>query len=197
MKEQEKTKKSMIVSIVLAVAIFVIYGFVFYDIKAKNEQISSLTNDVQQLRSKDDILKATKTILDQNKDLISQLDSYFIPADGVVGFIRILESVGKFSGIDMTINSVGTETDSKVKDDIKEILRLHVKTNGSWENTFYFLSILENLPYRIDVEEATLGLMGSTDKVFFDNKTALAQTRQQNKDEKWEGSFNVIVMKLK
>jgi Tfp pilus assembly protein PilO len=197
MKDPEKTKKTMVISIVLAIAVFVIYGFLFLNIKDKNEQISTLANDAQQLRSKDDTLKATKTILDQSKDLISQLDSYFIPADGVVGFISVLEGVGKFSGVDMTIGSVGTEADSKAKDEIKETLRLHIETNGSWKNTFYFLSVIENLPYRIDVEDVSLGLVGATDKVLFDNKTATAQTRQPNKDEKWHGSFNVTVVKLK
>jgi hypothetical protein len=197
MKDAQKTKKTMIISIVLAVAAFIIYGFLFLNIKAKNEQISSLANDAQDLHSKDDVLKATKTILDQNKDLISQLDSYFIPADGVVGFISLLEGVGKYSGVDMTINSVGTEADTKAKDDIKEILRLHIETDGSWKNTFYFLSVLENLPYRIDVEQVSLGLTGATDKVLFDTKSDKAQTRQQGKDERWHGSYDVTVVKLK
>jgi hypothetical protein len=198
MKDFQKTKNVMTISIALAVVSFTIYGFLFWDIKVKNEQISSLVNDANQFSNKDHALRLVKISLEQNKNLIDQLDSYFIPSDGVVGFISSIESLGKESGVELVVTSVETLSDPKNTKDFKEALHLRLETMGSWKGTFYFLSVLENLPYQVDVSQVTFGLTGATDKVAFDSSPgAIARTRQPSKEERWHGTYDVTVLKLK
>lgn len=192
MKQIPFTKKVLILCIVLNVVIFVVYGFLYYDIGSQNKKASVLLGQVNSDMQKNDTLRAIKVSLNQNKDFISQIDSFFIAPDGVVNFISLLESLGKKAGVKLSIGSVSVVPEGGAKD-FKENLSLRLDMSGSWENIYYFLSLLQNQPYRIMFDNASVSLEGAADAIKFTDK-GTARVRGQN--EVWKGAFSIRVLKL-
>ncbi len=193
MKNLTRIKKIFIFCIALNVVIFGVYGFLFWDIRAKNIQVYELISEADRDIKKDETLRAIKLSLNNNQDFISQIDQFFVPRDGVVSFIDLLEKLGHDSGVELTIGSVSVESETKNNNDFKEILRLKLGSEGSWQSVFYFMSLVENLPYRIEFENASLVLAGASDSILFSGNGSRVRTS----DEIWEGSFEVLVYKLR
>lgn len=185
MKNFSKTKKLLILCIVLNLVVWTAYGVIFWQIKSQNEKISLLVNEAELDTKKEEDLRLTKASLNENKDSISRIDSYFIPKDGVVDFINSLESLGKQSGTSLVIGSVSVESETKIKENFKEVLRLKVQAIGSWKNVMHFLSILENLPYQVDLQQADFKLSVS------------AEGSSGGGVPQWEGDFEFTLLKLK
>lgn len=193
MKKISHTHKILIVAVFFAFISLSLYGFLFWQVKSENEKASTLLQEAEQDIEKEKTLRAAKISLEKNETLIKAIDTYFIPRDGVVPFIEELEKLGKDSGVMLSVGAVSTEVDPKVKDDFKETLRLRLETTGSWKDTFYFLSLIESLPYRAQVEQIALSLSGASDSLNFGNETK----RTPNKNESWKGIFDVTILKMR
>ena len=193
MKNFSNTQKILVITIVLAMVSLGLYGFLFWQVRSENQEASQLLGEAEQDVEKEKTLRAAKISLEKNKQFIEKIDTYFVPKDGVVGFIQELETIGKQTGVSLTIGGVTAESDQRTKDDFKETLRIRLETSGSWEKTFYFLSVLESLPYRAQVEQIALSLYGASDKLLFGTETK----RVRGKDEVWKGVFEITVLKLK
>jgi len=198
MKDTAKTKNILIVSSMLALLAFALCGFLFWSIKVKNEELSLLANQVTRDTKTDQALRAVKIALDTNKGPIVLVNSFFVPKDGVVDFINMIDLLGKESGTTLSIGGVSTEQDPSVAKDFNETLKLHLETTGTWQQTYYFIQALEALPYRVTLDQVTMSLTSATDKMFFQNaSTAEARARVPGSDERWKGSFDITVLKLK
>jgi len=198
MKDAGKTKNILITFAAFASIVFAMYGFLFWSIKEKNEQISQLTNEANRNTQTDTALRGIKSALNNNKNSVVQVDSYFIPKEGVVDFINTLDTLGKESGTTLVIGAVSTEEDRTEANSFKETLKLRLETSGSWQETYYFLSKLESLPYHISINQTTFSLTSATDRMSFVNaSTTDATKRVQGSDEYWKGSFDITVLKLK
>ncbi len=194
MKKITRIKKIFILCVIMNVVVFGVYTFLFLDIKAKNEKVYDLLSEADRDIKKDETLRAVKYSLSENKNFISQIDSFFVPQDGVVSFIDTLERLELNSGIDLGISYVSVETNTKNKNDFKEVLNLRLDGEGSWQNLFHFLSLLENLPYRIEFNSVSFVLSGASDSILFSGSDGL---RVRAPSEFWKGSFEVLVYKLK
>lgn len=196
MTDSQKTKKLFWIILALAFFMFAIYGFLFWNIKVKNEKASELLNTIIESGNKDQALRSIKNSLEQNKDSLNRVDSYFVNTDGAVGFIEGLEKLASDGGVSLTIGGVNNEIDTKVKNDFKEILRLRVDVSGSWANVVSFISALETLPFRVQIETVSLGLTSAADKLAFQSLADTVQ-RKPSSDERWKASFEFTVIKLK
>lgn len=193
MKDISKVKKIFITTAILAILSFLIYGFLFWDIRIKNQKISTLSQQEESDIKKDNSLRGIRDSLESNKIELEALNSYFLRPDGIVDFIEFLEDLGEKSGIALTIGGVSTELDPKVKDDFKEILRLRLETSGSWNEIFYFLNALERLPYAIRVDNFSVGLMSASDQILFGDVTKSISPSGRV----WKASFDISVIKIR
>lgn len=192
MKNLSPIKKILLACITLNVVAVGFYAFVLWSIQAKNEKVVEVLGQVNEDMKKDESLRAVKISLEENKDFISQIDSFFVPEDGVANFIASLESLGRASSVELSIASVEIQPNS-AKNDFKEGLNIRIETSGSWFNTFYLLSVIENLPYKIDINQVSLTLSNATDKILFSG----LGPRTKTSGEYWKGSFDITVLKLK
>lgn len=198
MKDTRKIKNILVISSILAIVAFMIYGFLFWSIKGKNEQISQLSNEAGRNVQTDTALRGIKATLESNESSIAQVDSYFIPQEGVVDFINTLDGLGKESGVSLIISTVSAEEDKTDIHSFKETLTFHLEATGSWSETYYFLSRLESLPYYIGINQVSFSLTSATDRMSFANaSTTNAITRVRGNDEYWKGSFDITALKLK
>jgi Tfp pilus assembly protein PilO len=195
MKIGTPTKKILELVIVLNILVFGAYGFLFWNIQNKEAQAGVLATEASQNATKDTALRSIKSSLTQNKGFITQIDTYFIPSDGAVTFINMLETLGKQSGVKMSIDSVNVTQDPAVAKDFKQTLHLRLITDGSWLNTFALLSTIENLPYRIEFEQVSLTLSGGSDSILY-NGANISSPRTRAANESWNGIFDVTVLQL-
>lgn len=194
MKNLTIAKKIFLSLVVINVIVFGLYAFLFWKVIDRSQTTAMLLAEERSDRQKNDALQAIKVSLTENKDFISQIDSFFIAPDGVVGFITFLEKLGKDSGVKINIGSVAVNPDSKDPKDFKENLKLKLEIEGTWQNVVYFLSRLENLPYRVQFDTATISLQGVSDGINFKESGAL---RKRMPEESWKGLFDIRLLKLK
>ncbi len=194
MKNLTLAKKIFLSLVVINVIVFGLYAFLFWKVIDRSQTTATLMAEETADRQKNDALQAIKQSLNENKDFISQIDSFFVAPDGVVSFITFLEKLGSDSGVKINIGSVAVNPDSKDPNDFKENLSLKLEIEGTWQNVVYFLSRLENLPYRVQFDSATISLQGVSDGINFKESGAL---RKRMPDESWKGLFDIRLLKLK
>jgi len=120
----------------------------------------------------------------EQADLMRMLDSitvnhdemktYFIHEQDVVGFLELIEALGRAHGAAVTTASI----DVAKGDGHVDELQLTIKATGSKNSVQHVLELLETLPYRSIVTSAVLGKKGDG-----------------TSDNEWEGTFKVAVGK--
>ena len=194
MKKLTFTQKIFAGVLGVNILVFGVYGFLYWKIQDQSKKTSVLLAQEITDRQKDDSLRAIKISLDENKDFISQIDSFFIAPDGVVNFITSLEKLGRESGVGVNVSSVAVAPDAKVANDFKESLKLKLDVSGSWQDVLHFLSRIENLPYRVQFDGASVTLQKTATGINF---TSSSTPRKRSGEEEWVGSFDVRFLKLK
>jgi hypothetical protein len=149
-----KTKQYLILVIVLNVAVISLWAFLFLKVKASNERISTLTNEIELRVRQERTLQSVKDLVEATAEARALLNASFLKEDGAAGFLEFLESVGKGVGVVVTIKSV----DEPVPSDPKALRELRVQLNadGRWKNVMQFLGVVEHLPYETRVEQVVL-----------------------------------------
>lgn len=175
----------------LNVIVFALYGVGYFAIKKNTATLATLAQTAATDTQKDETLHTIKSSLSENQGFIGEINSFFIPSDGVVGFINTLESLGKSTGVTLSVSSVDVGT--VAPGDFKEPLHLRLETEGSWAHNYYFLSTLENLPYVLTINSATYTLSSAADSILFKGS---ATSRIPAPDETWKGVYDVTVLKL-
>lgn len=83
------------------------------------------------------------------------LPSYIISEDKILEFIDSVEGIEKVSSTTMNLSSIS-------KDDSSEHVKVNVEIKGEWNNVRRALSLLENLPYSINIDN--MNLLKSSDE---------------------------------
>lgn len=190
-----KTKKILTIAISMTLLSFMIAGFLYGSIVSKSNEVVALLTEAEKDITKDQTLRIAQTVLDRNTDLLQELDTYSVAPDGVVPFIDEIESLETISGGSVSIVSVSSDADPKNKNDFKETLKIRLEATGSWNNVTHTLALLESLPYEMNIQEATIGLVSASDKLLFASSTR--STRIPGEGEYWKGTFDISVTKLK
>jgi len=162
-KNISKTELLFIIFITTFILISLAYYFVYFDILKTKEESVELNNALLKEKSRkseyDSIRKNIKSTLDDHNRIVS----IFIPQEGVVDFIQLLESLGKESGLSISTETVGSVASEDLSASNKEIISISLKTEGSFNANQAFLNYLENLPYKISITDLTFSYSDSGD----------------------------------
>ncbi|MDO8623741.1 MAG: hypothetical protein Q7R54_00045 [bacterium] len=142
------------IALLLNVAAFGLYGALFAQMKAKNEHVSELANEIEAGSSAEQALHSVKTVVSETALLRGKLQGYIVPKDGAVPFIELLESTGRDAKVTVTIVSV-EEPELAGREDV-DTLRITLRGAGSWREITRFLGLLELLPVESKVEQVTI-----------------------------------------
>ncbi|MFQ5661916.1 MAG: type 4a pilus biogenesis protein PilO [Candidatus Paceibacteria bacterium] len=188
MEYSSKTKQILLTVIVLVIVAFIAYVIFFLNIKEKNNSISLLTNEVDSVLQKEIKLRSVKQIIKDTKDDRVKLDSYFVADDEIINFIEMIETLGVNSGAEVEVINVSVDTENEKvvnKNKISELLNINFKTEGSFVEMFHFLSMLEKLPFKIEISQVNF------------NKVSNEIIGADKSLEPWKGYFNITAVKLK
>lgn len=150
-----KTQTKTIIAVFVALIFLGVYSSFFVIIKNKNNQISTLQNQVDIEVRKDQQLYSIKQLTDNLRKEFEQIDAHFVPVGGVVDFLENLEALGSIADISVHVNSVN------VKEDVNnefpyELLKIEFVARGEWRSVVQLISLLETLSLGITIERMQL-----------------------------------------
>lgn len=146
----KKTIKLFLIAAILALAAISAYGMAVREIRKNLSGAADLGSSIAAESQKEAGIESTRNILRNTAAEREKIDSYFVSSDNIVDFLEKIELLGKKSGVALSFDSVDIPSDEK------NVLRVRAGTKGSWENTFYFLSLIENLPFKIELEKSSV-----------------------------------------
>ena len=111
-----------------------------------------MSNQMDNKLEEQSTLDSMKTAIDNTSIQIADLESHFVGKDDVIKFIEFVENMGKKSGVKLKTNSVDVESPT---DDSTTIDKIHmtIETTGKWQDTFYFLQMLELMKYKAEIKQ--------------------------------------------
>jgi hypothetical protein len=183
MNFSRKTINILILTIIFNIITASLYFYVSGMVNKNLEKISNLSNNLNTQLLKQEQFKLFKNIINETNLDREELDTRFISSDGLVSFITQVEALATLSGVSVDIGNVSVSEylHQGSKSELLEFLNMSISVSGSWENNFYFLNLLESLPYNISIDSFNLQTGGDTD----------------NKITKWNGAFDLKTLKIK
>jgi len=164
---------------ILGVCIIVlasIYGALFYIIESKIKHTSSLIQELESAVQREKEFRILNRIIVNTEEEREKLDTYFINPDKIVSLIERVESFGERANVAVSFDSI------HIRGEAKKRLNLSLKTEGDFDDTFYFLTLFESLPLKMSFEKVfiTKGKQGGL---------------QTSKDPNvWTGDFDVVII---
>ncbi len=146
----KKTVRLFWVAVILVLVAISAYTAVVWKIRKNISEAADLSLSIATESQKEAGIESTRNVLRSTAAEREKIDSYFVSSDNIVDFLEKIELLGKKSGVTLSFDSVDIPSDEK------SILRVRVGTKGSWESTFYFLSLVENLPFKIEIEKSSI-----------------------------------------
>lgn len=185
MKSRNFYKNILIIIGLVSLSFFVAHYFVYQDIKSKNENITTLSQQIDLESSRQEYLLSTERMIKSIRSDIDKINNSIISVDGNVEFIEGLESVAKNNGLTITIESLIIEDDPAVSSNEITTLKVKARTKGGWVGTYTFLKQIESLPYKIKINQ--FSMLNPLDE---------ASVSEPNVSE-WTSTFEIRVLKYK
>lgn len=148
------SKELLAVTILLNLAAIGWYGFLFAEVKAKNENTSNLMSRIRTETAEGNTLHSKKALVAETASLRGELASYLVAREGAVSFIEFLETTGDEVGAQVTVESINTHELTQSAQ--AEELKLALQVTGTWPAVVRFLGLLELLPYKTDLHQVVL-----------------------------------------
>jgi Tfp pilus assembly protein PilO len=181
------TKKLLVAVAVLDACAIGGYFFALNSLWAQNGEAQDVSAQVSSYSDTNAKLSSLQFSLKSAEQGMKEVNEYYIPADGAVDFISVIETLAKTRGLTISVDSVDTSDVDAGTKDFQERLVLRLKTEGSWAETEQFLQLIENLPYNVYIEGADLS------KIDVSAVGGIAKTGAVH----WKGEFQVSALKLK
>jgi len=143
----------MALSLILIILLTIV-ALGIYDIKVKNKETFKLLNKADSVAETENLAQSIRVIQASAAEDIAAFDNLVLVDDKLVPLIESIEETGRELGLDTNIVSVAKIEDKKSVE--PDIIRIVVETQGSWAPTLSFLRAIENLPYRVMIDESSL-----------------------------------------
>lgn len=178
---KKKVTTIFIIATLSALASVFVATFLYYLIISKQSEFLIIENSISALKLEQDASVSMKHLLTDTAEQRKKIDSYFIGSDGIVTFIESIERLSRETSVDSSVNSVGVEQGASAEE--VEYVTVNVSAEGSFRNLFWFLSLLEKMPLKIEIT-----------KVYFEQRESVDPKK---KGTTWRLAFVVKALKFK
>lgn len=146
---------------IIFLALIGMYTYGIIKISGFGTATAALEMEVQNKTAELSTLDQTdiKTKLDDEKNDLSKLSSFFITEGQEFTLIQKVESLCKEVGVACTIQPVGIESEDNLPENFQS-LHIIITATGTFKSLYELTSILENLPYRMIISGVNLQLNG-------------------------------------
>lgn len=149
-----KIKNNFFITVFILVSIIfmAIGGYFFLLFKASSEkkviiELRKTTLQNKKIWEEEKFLADMLDRLKKEKDIIN---SVFLKEDEIIRLIKSLESIGDNLGVVLKIISISPSTGKELKPKVSFI------ANGSFEQLFRYIYMLENIPYLVTMDKVSL-----------------------------------------
>ncbi len=172
----------------LVFIVFISYYFLYQDLKSKNLHIFSLSSDLAfQVNREDYLISAQRTIKSMTAD-IDKIKNSIVAKDGDVNFIESLESLARQNGLSSTIDSLVISNDTALASSSVTFLKIKARTVGSWYGSYRFVSELESMPFKIEVDKLDISSPSFGEE---------SGVKKSDVASGWQVDFEISVLKYK
>lgn len=178
-------KKILILLLVITTLFFIGYYFLYQDIKAKNEHISVLSEELLSKSNRQEYLKSTSKMIEDIRPDIEKINNSIVAVGGDVDFIENLESLARSNGLSIDISSLTFEDDKVLAASNTTKFKIKAKTVGGWAGSYAFLSEIESLPFKISINS------------FVINNIPDKASEKVVPGKDWLSTFEIVVLKYK
>ncbi len=179
MKKNKLSKQIVGILSFFIVVLCVGYYFAFVDVQNKNKHISELQNSIDGQSKRDQYLMSIEHEVENAGGDIAVVNGSILGKDDDVKLIELLESTGRSDGLTVTIDSLVINDDSLTAKNLTT-LDVTAKMSGSWSGMYAYLNQLESFPYTVRIE-----------------KFAMMKTSDASAASKWQGVFEIRILKYK
>ena len=162
-----------IIGIVGICASGVAYWYMFFNVRSAIAEVSFVSEEAQLLATKNAHTQTVRRIVRDTQAQRDELASYFTNEAHIVDFLEGIERLRSQTGATLRIQSVNVG-DSIDKDGLVAPLQLAIDTEGTLQEVFYTLKLLESYPLAMHVEKVRLV--------------------QDAEELTWKGDFDVVVI---
>lgn len=174
-----KGKQILFFMMILDIALLCAYGFFFYSIKTATEEASALSYDLEEKRMNKDELSLLQHSLNETKEDREKLNSYFVRSGDIDPFIEELKSLGEEADTNIALSAL-TETPEST-------LTIDLRGTGTFQNLFYFMKLVEHVPYHIEFKKVYLNAAPIS------VEDPAGKTKNDQSARKWDASFTLTL----
>jgi hypothetical protein len=157
--------KILILIVACNIAAIAGYCFLFQYIKTQTQAASLLISTLDVSQQKGSRLSSLRSVIKDTQVQRQQLAMLLLSSDAEISFIEQIEALAKNSGLTEKTNSISSVAGNT---DATKVLQMQIGTTGNWNNTLYFLSQVENLPFDVHVQGVSVNKTGSSWVATFD-----------------------------
>lgn len=141
--DNKKTKKIIILAVLINALVLAVWLFLAYSVFKEGDQLKQISSEISTINTKKENLQNLTSIMKNTEIDRGLINSYFVDSSSKADFIARLEQMAKDSGVALEVS--GAQEDLSLKFDLN--------LTGSFASIYQYLLLVENLPYRIDVEK--------------------------------------------
>ncbi len=168
--------------------LFGVMYFAYSDIRSKNERISTIEQELLFQNNQYDYLLSMRKLVENLEPKISKIDNSIISKNGDVNFIENLEKLARDHNLKIEIDSLTLASDPKEASSPVTTLKIRAKVEGSWKDSYLFISEIESISFKIKINK--LSLVGT-------EQTLSSSGKPSALNNKWQTTLDINVLKYK
>lgn len=146
---------TLLVSGLVALAVWGGFAFVFVRVRAGTAELGKMEGELAYAAQKESLLRSVKAIVADTAGERAALERYAVGKDGIVPFLNLIESAGARAGVTTEVTSVSIDADAN-PGAVFDALKVTAYGDGDFGSAFAFLTLLEELPYAVSAKNVSV-----------------------------------------
>ena len=151
------TKSLLVFSTLLILVALLGVGYELYAIQSKSQATNDLAVQAGAGAAGEKLVADLKSLQVEHAADIQALDAVALKRENLASFLDLVERTGTAVGVKSNIESVSVDQ-NKSASTTESRVHVTVTSDGSWPQALMYVHAIESLPYRISVDNVTLGL---------------------------------------
>lgn len=182
---KSSTKFIAIICTVIILLALAGWYWMFTIVRSNVEQANTLKSEAENKANLDSQNRALRKLLTSATDTVAHLQNRVIGSDDAVVYINQIENLAAQSGTGIIVNSVDIDQKASAPAGY-EYLHLILSIQGTWQNVYTFISMIENLPYRVTINSVDMSQESFSDPA-----------KKGKVESQWSGHIDFNTLKQK
>ena len=184
--KKNRTIIMLIISLIIAIIVICLFSFFMKVIKNKNEHISAISSTLGDKMWEKENLEMFTERIGEIKSIQSSVNDHFLNPNEVDKFVSYLEELGQKIGSEIIVENV------EVAPKIKNTINFTVSIIGTFDEVIRTVSLLENIPYQVNITQLYLNKDIAKEIVKDDEDKEI----KNSVNSKWQAgvTFNILTL---